>query len=249
MKKSLIKNILFPVVGVSLLLAIWAIAAAVVGAEIILPSPWSALKSAVALLGEGEFWARLGGTLLRALISFAISFALAFVAALLCAVFGAEKILSPLVTISRAVPTIAVILLFVVFAGARITPIIVAALVVFPTLFSALSLTASSVEKNLLDAAKIEGAGKAALIKYVYLPTMLPTAAEGAAGGVTLSVKLVVSAEVLAQTAMSIGGLMQSAKAYLDTPRLFALAAVITLFCIGAEAVLRVPLKKLTPRA
>ena len=55
---------------------------------------------------------------------------------------------------------------------------------------------------------------------------VLPSAVKLAGAGLALTLKLMVAAEVLAQTANSLGGLMNLAKTYLETAELLALLLV-----------------------
>ena len=61
-----------------------------------------------------------------------------------------------------------------------------------------------------------------------------------------------VAAEVLANTVLSIGGNLYSAKVYLETPDLFAWTAAVVLLSLvlekGLARLLRVPVRRLTER-
>ena len=63
----------------------------------------------------------------------------------------------------------------------------------------------------------------------MYLPQIAPQALRESAGALAFSVKLVVSAEVVANTFKSMGGTIQEAKIYLDMPRMFALTLLVVL--------------------
>ena len=60
----------------------------------------------------------------------------------------------------------------------------------------------------------------------MYLPLTAPYVLREAGGALSFAIKLVVSAEVLANTAKSLGGMMQEAKIYAEIPQLFALVGV-----------------------
>ena len=63
-------------------------------------------------------------------------------------------------------------------------------------------------------------------MRAIYLPLSAPYVLKEAGGALSFSVKLVVSAEVLANTWQSLGGMMQETKVYNEIPQLFALVAV-----------------------
>ena len=63
-----------------------------------------------------------------------------------------------------------------------------------------------------------------------YLLSVSPYVLREAGAAVSFSLKLVVSAEVLANTYKSLGGMMQESRLYLEMPTLFALVA-LTFLC------------------
>lgn len=100
--------------------------------------------------------------------------------------------------------------------GSKITPVIVASLVVFPTLFTMFYSALSGIDKAYVEGVWLEGGGRLSIIRYVYVPFMHTSLIEGAGSGLSLSLKLVVSAEAIAQTALSIGAMMKQASAEFD---------------------------------
>lgn len=60
---------------------------------------------------------------------------------------------------------------------------------------------------------------------------------ENALSGISLAIKLIVSAEVISQAARSIGMMMQDSRMYLQSDRLIALTLVIVFICILIDGV------------
>ncbi len=238
MKKTRIeiaKDILYPVSVLLVALLAWQIAVWISGDRTTPVGTFAALGE---LLGEGEFWSGFGFTLLRALWAFGLSFIVALVLALCSA--GSEtvrRILSPVVTVVRSLPTMAVVLIFILVLPSSATTALVGTIVLFPTFYAALLPSALGVSRDLLEISLVCGANKLQRLRFVYLPSMAPSIAENAVSGLSLSVKLVVSAEVLAQTAKSIGMMMQTARAYLETERLVALTFSVVFVCVLIDAV------------
>ena len=69
------------------------------------------------------------------------------------------------------------------------------------------------------------------------MPAVFPTLIRESGAAVAFGVKLVVSAEVLALTAVGLGGYMQSANATLDISKLFALVIASSLIAVLFESV------------
>ena len=248
MKKRHILNFIYPLLTLAGILLIWWIAALIMDIEIILPSPWVTFREFFVLLGSAQFWQALGGTLLRSLIAFALSFVLAVGAALLSRLSGtARRLLEPLITFLRAVPTMAVILLLLIWTSASAAPVIVAMLVIFPTLYSALYAAFSGVDPELIEMSRVYRVPKAVQIRRLFLPAVLPALFESFASGFSLNLKLVVAAEALSQTARSVGAMMQTFKANLDISGLLALTVTTVIISFLSEFIIRLAGRLCTP--
>ncbi|MFR5061646.1 MAG: ABC transporter permease [Christensenellales bacterium] len=242
--RKILQEASYPLIVTAVALALWYAAAAATASEFIVPSPFAAIKRFFGLFAEKAFYAALGSTLARSLISYAVSFitALAFA---LAAMFSrpVRKLLSPLVSVCRALPTMAVVLLLVIWTGPKAAPVIVALLVVLPTLYASFYEAITGVDKDTVDMARIDGAGKIRLALGFYLPLAAPGASRSAAGALSLTVKLMVAAEVLANTAGSLGAMMQTARIYFETAELMALTVATVLVSLLLEGVVYALLK------
>ena len=76
---------------------------------------------------------------------------------------------------------------------------------------------------------KVYKIGRAKRIFGLYLPVSLPALLTEGSAILSMGLKIVVSGEVLAATFQSLGGMMQEAQVYLETPRLFALTILTVL--------------------
>lgn len=227
---AILKDIFIPIGVFVGAIIIWQIFAWITTAT---SSPLLTFSAMFDVLKEKIFYVSFFYTFLRALAAFAVSFILAFVFALLSATNdNVRRIFAPVVTTLRSIPTMAIVLIFILSMTASITAIFVGMLVLFPTFYAALLPAAQGVNKDLVEISLVCGASRLQRLKYVYLPSIAPVAVENGISGLSLSIKLIVSAEVLAQTAKSIGMMMQSARAYLETERLLALTVIVVAVCI-----------------
>lgn len=213
------------------LVVVWLIADSVIQNELIVPKISDCFKEMGNLLGKGWFWRYFFSTFGRVLIAFLVSFVFALIFAVIAYMvpwFG--RFFAPIVTALRALPTLAVALLLLTLFQAGGTPIAVAFLALFPMLYTGILAALSGIDKELLDIGRVYGASAKNRIFRVYLPLSAPYILRESAGALSFSLKLVVSAEVVASTARSLGGLMEDAQGY-NLPRLFAL--VIVTFIVG----------------
>ena len=225
-------NISLPVITVAAILLLWA-AAAMIADKDYLPSVGETFIAAAKLItGAGAyesavFYRAFFGTLFRSVIAFLISFALAFVAAFSAYKSeNAKRALKPLIVIIRALPTIAVVLLLVLWTNSHVAPVIVTFLVVFPTLYNNLYAALCGIDKELNEMCKVFGVENKKRLKKVVFPQIAPEFVSAAGAGLTLNLKLMVAAEVLAQTARSMGYLLNTSKAYFEYPTMLALVLV-----------------------
>lgn len=227
--KSIINNVVLPLSGLLLFVAIWSVAALAMDKSIILPAPHEVAVSLAGLLKEASFYKAAGWTLLRSLEGYAIALAFALIFALIASfskVF--ERIFSPLVIITRAVPTMSVILLALVWLNSGSAPILVAFLIIFPLLYTGIFDAIRRVDKGLIDMSRVFKVGRRNLVAKLYIRETLPSVFTLLRSTLPFNLKLTIAGEVLAYTSMSMGLFMQRSSAYLDTAALLAwtLAAI-----------------------
>lgn len=225
MKKLVWKNIWQAVAAIVFLVGVWLVAYFAVGNESLVPSFSDSVKEVGKLFGKAVFWESLANSLLRAIRAFLLSFVVAVffaVVAYLYPSFGG--FFAPIASALRSLPIMAV-LLILLSLGAGKAPIAVAFLSLFPMLYAGMLAGLSSVDKRLIAASRVEGTGLLRRVTAIYLPLSAPYILKEAGAALSFSVKLIVSAEILANTKASLGGMMQDARLY-HLPQLFALVLV-----------------------
>lgn len=222
-----VKNALISVGALILMWVIWIIAYHAEGNEYIIPSFSSAIKSLWQLLQTASFWRAFGYTLYRTVIAFVASFVLAAVCASLSALSKVFRaLLNPFITVLRTIPTMAIILIILLWTNPKTAPIIVGGLVTFPMIYAQMSASFNRTEGELGAVIKVYHIKPHNAIFSIYLPNILADALTQAGAGFSLTLKIIVSAEVMANTYKSLGGMMQQAKSYLEIPELFALTII-----------------------
>jgi NitT/TauT family transport system permease protein len=104
-------------------------------------------------------------------------------------------------------------------------------------LYAGMSAALSQVDGELLEMSRVYRVPMKRRILQLYLPSVSPYVLREAGAAVSFSLKLVVSAEVLANTYKSLGGMMQDAKLFQEMPTLFALVALTFLFGLVLELI------------
>lgn len=223
-------NIILSFSAFVLMWIIWLIAYYSVKNDYIIPSIGDTAKSFGKCLASGSFWLAFLNTLLRTALSFIISFVLAVALVALGVLFKASKsFIKPFMDVFRTLPTLAIILILLFWTSPTVAPVIVTILVLFPMIYSQLSAAVEGIDEGILEMANVYGISKKERLTKIYLPLISPAVLSQTGANISLGIKVMISAEVLAGTYKSLGGLMQNARFYIDMPRLAALTIIAVL--------------------
>ena len=223
MLTSIYKNNLYLVFSLVFLLALWKVLSLWVNAAIIIPSPEETLKACFTLLIQPDFLTRVWHTVARSLAGFFIAL---FSALFLGIMGGAYKpafiLFKPLVSITKATPTMSIILLALIWLHTEIAPILVGFLVIFPLLYTNIVEGIRNVDVKLLEMAKMYQVKKKRIITELYLPSLSSYLTAGAATALGLNLKVIIAAEVLSQPRNCIGTSLHLEQINLNTAGVFA---------------------------
>ena len=219
---------IYPFAAICLLIAVWEIFAAAVNIELIIPDVKTTFSHLFALLGQKTFYKAVGNTLLRSLISFALAAIFAMALSLLSLLDAIKKLLSPVIKVMRSIPTMSIILLTVIWLKPSTSPILITFLIIFPIMYSGFFSAITGVDKELIEMSRTYKVPIKNRIFQLYLPQIMPSALDNMQSSISFTVKVIISAEVIAQTRTSMGIMMQLARGYLETAELLAwtLAAI-----------------------
>ena len=242
--KRIVANIFYPLLALAIALSIWAIWAAVKDMPYLLPSPKATLAVFFTLGGSGEFWLDVLSTLGRTALCFVISFVLALALAVLGGFFEPfNRVMLPIVSVLRSAPTVAAILVIYAFTDKKAMTLVVGFLVAFPILYSAFYSAIKGVDGDLLAMAKAFEVRKRDKITMIYLPSIAPTLFDTGRATLSLTLKVVVSGEIITNLAGSIGHSIQISYASFEIERLLAWTLVAIVFSFVLEGVVSI-LKK-----
>ncbi len=240
MKKSkLILQIALPFISIAVLLLIWSVASIIINSEMVLPSVLQTISALVTLLGKGEFYLAFFATLLRSLIAFFTSFIVAVILAIFSKRFnGFKRFISPIISIIRSLPTIAVIVLILIWTNRFIAPIIVTSLVVFPTVYTNVYTATNEISSEEIEMCRLYGVSEKQILFRVVIPQITPALLTIIASGIALNLKLMVAGEVIVATANSLGNMLNLFNVNIEIANMFAvvLITVITGLIIELSA-------------
>ncbi len=144
----------------------------------------------------------------------------------------AASAIQPYLAASQAMPAIAIAPLIALWLGYGLSPVIVlCALIVFFPMVITTVLGLRTLDHDVLDAARTEGAGWWKLLRYIEFPLALPGILAGVRASLTLSITGAVVGEFVVG-GQGLGELLVINRSYADTAGVFA--TLLTLALLAA---------------
>ncbi len=220
-------------------LAVWALAAAATGRELLLPSPAQVASKLFQLAGTTQFWVNLGCSILRVLTGILAAVILGLLMALLTHGSAlARALLSPLMTLVKSTPVASFILLALLWLGRSSVPVFIAALMVLPVVWANVSAGLAGIDPQLLELARVYRLPRARVLRRITWPSVLPHLRAALRSALGLGWKAGIAAEVLTVPVHSIGRQIYESKLYLETTELFAWTAAVVVLSLLIEGLL-----------
>jgi putative riboflavin transport system permease protein len=232
--RTLLRRIgdLVPALMVGLLvLAIWQlVTASGAVAQYLLPAPADVLRTFWRSLTNGLLINYTLATLEESLAGFALG---ACVALPLGYGIARSRLISrsaePYLAASQAIPAVALAPLLSLWLGYDLPPIAVlcALIVFFPSVVNT-ALSVRLLDREILDAARTDGAGWWAMLRHIELPLALPGILAGLRTSLTLSITGAVVGEFVVSD-RGLGGLLNIARGQFDSALVFATLLTLAL--------------------
>lgn len=213
--------------------------------DFFLPTPWTVLQTLAGLCTTGGFWATIALSLGRILAGMALGTLLGvLLAALTCASSWADRLLSPMIRMIRAVPVASFILLVMLAVYRATVPTVIVTLMVLPVVWSGVTQGIRQTDRQLLELGRAYRFSRWKMVKLIYLPSVQPYLLSAVTTAMGLAWKSGVAAEVLCTPRQAIGTEVYNAKFYLEIPTLFAWTAVVVALSLTMEWLLAAALRR-----
>ena len=217
-------------------LALWEIAARLIGQEILLVSPVLVLHRFLELAVTAEFWAAVCFSFLRIAGGFLLAL---FVGILLAAASAGldpvRELAMPLMAAMKATPVASFVILLLIWVSSRNLSVAISFLMVLPVVYTNILQGIESADKQLLEMARVFRLSGYRLIRYIYLSETAPFFRTACSVGLGLCWKAGVAAEVIGIPDGSIGEKLYEANIYLETADLFAWTMAVILLSVCFE--------------
>ncbi|MGI5952422.1 MAG: ABC transporter permease [Brooklawnia sp.] len=165
----------------------------------LLPAPGTVADRLASDLAAGRLWEPTLVTIQEAMLGCVLAASLALpIAYLIAHLRLAQATFSPYLAASQAIPSVALAPLLVIWVGYGTLPVVIlcSIMVFFPMVLSTV-LGLRSIDREVLDAARVDGASRAQLARWIEWPLALPATLTGLRNGFTLSVTGAVVGELV----------------------------------------------------
>ena len=233
------KKLITTSISILLLILIWTISATSINKEYLIPYPTSVIKALLELIRDNNFFSIIKTTITSCLYSFFISFIIAIILAITSYIIPIlEDIFKPIINILKAIPTISILLIALIWVPSSTSPILVGSIILCPMMYASFLTSLKGVDPKLIELSTIYNISIWDKITKLYIPYIIEPLFSQSKSCISLSVKLTIAAEVLAHTMNSIGIQMQIAKTFIEMDVIFAWTIIAILLALLLEGLL-----------
>ena len=219
--------------SVALWVAIWWIAAELIGESWILPTPLETLRAFFGISRSGGLWKSIFATFRNILTGYLVGALVGVgLAALTAKVEALHIFFSPFLSIIKATPVASVVLilmmlLYRVSGGIDAMPSILTVLIVLPIVWANTETGFKRKDAGLYEMAKCYRFSLLKKVRYLLIPQVYPFFKTAMLTALGLAFKAGVAAEVLGRIRNTMGGNMQFSKENLLTGELIAWTVLV----------------------
>jgi len=202
MKKFITNKYVLYVLGVIFFVLLWEIVSLIVKEPVLVfPDPITTFVEGFKLLGNSFFFRCLGATLVRTIVGFGIALVIALILGILV---GNNKniqaFLAPTMTITKAIPTAALVLLFLTLLHSDKTPSMIVLIMSLPILYESIIGGINAIPKDVEDTTMLDNIGVIKANFVIRFPQAINSLMVGISSSLALSFKIAIMSEVVAGT-------------------------------------------------
>ena len=206
----------------------WELLDRVVDNRLVLAGPIRVAQALAEQVVKPDFWLVVGASFGRIAAGFLLSFAVGFLLALVAhraRLF--REFVDPIMSLLRTIPVVSIIILLLIWVGNQALTVFLSFAIVLPLIYTNMVTGFESVDRQMIEMARVYGLSKWRTFLYVYRPAFMPFLLSSTKISLGMTWKSGIMAEVLATPKPSIGKEMSTARTFLDTPDLLAWTVVV----------------------
>lgn len=239
MTQSSLKNKKYLVIASIIILLIWQSVAIIINNRLLMPSFFDVIENLYNLICEVNFMKLIVSSIIRCIESFILSLFISIVLAI-CSYYSKfiYNLLYPIILFIKAIPTMAFIVLILIWTSKEFAPIIIGIVISFPIFYDVILNTLLNINKDLIQMCKVYEISNIDRINAIIIPSIIIELKKVINSTLALIFKVVISGEVYAQPKYGIGSMIQLEKMQLNTAAVIAWMIIITVIVYGFDFIL-----------
>ncbi|CUP28441.1 ABC transporter permease subunit [Clostridium sp. NSJ-49] len=225
-----LKNNKYIIFSIVIILLIWQVTSIYIGNRLLFPSVTDVIKSMIEIVTQYNFITIIFYSIIRGIKSFFISLSVGLILAIL-SYFNkiVYNCILPILSIIKAVPTMAFIVLLLIWTSKDYAPIIIGIMISLPIFYDVILNTIMNLDKNLLQMCDVYDIPTRDKMKDIIMPIVIIELAKVLSSTFSLIFKVVISGEVYSQPKYGIGAIIQLEKMQLNTAHIISWIIIITI--------------------
>lgn len=247
--QSKFKKVLFKTLKILVVTAFWILVWEAVARFVardnesmylLLPRPVTVFRKWLEIGFTAEYLGAVGRTLLRVFWGFMLGVVSGFVFGVATNTFKVvDMFLSPLLKMIRAIPVVAITILFFALFKSDALPTSVVVLMVAPIIWQTVHDGLSAPNQELMEMAKIYRLSAFKVFLYIKLPSMLPSLLTATVNALGLAWKSGIAAEVICEPNVGLGTILIEGKGMIDFSSVYAVTLTVVILSLIIEVALK----------
>lgn len=241
MKKYSLKNKKYIFISCISLIILWQLGAETVDNELLFPSVIKIFKELTVVLSSKNFIKIIIFSIGRCLFCFIISIIISIVISTLS--YANKYIYNffyPIVMVIKAIPTIAFIVLALIWVSKEYAPIIIGSMIAVPIFYDVTLNALLGIDYNLIDMCNVYRISKIKKVINLYLPIIVFSLSSVFSSSIALIFKVIIAGELYSQPRYGIGAVIQMEKMKFNTTAIIVWIILITIITLVFDKILSI---------
>lgn len=220
-------------IGFIFWIIVWQVLSVEINQEILLVSPFSAIKRLSELILEQQFWIAITNSSFRIILGFLLSLITGVVLAMFSTNYKIiEAIIKPMMDMIKSVPVVSFIILCLIWVSTKYLSTLISFLMVLPVIYDNCHTGIKNIPKEMIEMVNVFNVDRLRQVRYLYVSEVMKYLKSGCSISLGLCWKSGVAAEVIGIPKGTIGENLYNAKIYLSSSDLFAWTMTIVVISI-----------------
>lgn len=225
-----LKSNKYIITSIIIILLIWQATSVYIDNRLLFPSVGDIIKSMLEIAAQYKFITIILYSVIRGIKSFLISIIIAIIIAII-SYFNkiVYNLILPILSVIKAVPTMAFIVLLLIWTSKEYAPIIIGIMISLPIFYDSILNIIINLDRNLLNMCDVYRISTADRIRDIIIPIVIIELFKVLSSTFSLIFKVVISGEVYSQPEYGIGTIIQLEKMQLNIVNIISWIIIITI--------------------